>query len=284
MGRVSEPYHVTAKYYDGAYAAKNDLLDLPFYLDLATRSGGPVLELGCGTGRVSIPIARAGIAVHGVDRSRHMLGILKQRLQEESPEVRRRVALRLADMRRLRTPNKYPLVIIPFRPMQHMQTLEDQLGALATAASHLDKGGTLAFDVFFPKFDLLEKGLAEEMREMEWAVDSGRRRIVRYFRKDAVDKINQIFRFTFIFRTYEDEKLLCEESEPLSLSYYTYPHLQALFRLAGLQVVEQYGSFARTPLDNQAKEMIFLLRKGGTARATSRPLKRRLAKWSRSRK
>jgi SAM-dependent methyltransferase len=56
-----DTYHIIAKYYDGAYAAKQDLVDLPFYLDLATQSRGPVLEIACGTGRVLLPIARKGI-------------------------------------------------------------------------------------------------------------------------------------------------------------------------------------------------------------------------------
>ena len=73
-----DPSAVLAKYYDGAYAATKDLIDVPFYVDLAKRIGGPVLEIGCGTGRV-LPTARAGIAIHGVDSSQPMLGILTRR-------------------------------------------------------------------------------------------------------------------------------------------------------------------------------------------------------------
>ncbi|HSS95696.1 MAG TPA: hypothetical protein VLK33_01630, partial [Terriglobales bacterium] len=81
------------------------------------------------------------------------------------------------------------------------------------------------------------------------------------FRKDSVDKINQIFNFTFIFRTYDKEILVSEESEALKLSYYAYPQLKALFELAELQSVEEYGTFSKAPLNNDAKEMIFLLRR-----------------------
>src|SRR5882672_4793621 len=65
----------------------------------------------------------------------------------------------------------------------------------------------------------------------------------------------------FFFRTYQGERLVQEETEPLRLSYYTYPHLRALFLLTGLEIVEEYGSFERTPLDNQAEQMIFILKK-----------------------
>jgi len=85
--------------------------------------------------------------------------------------------------------------------------------------------------------------------------------IRRYLRKESVDKINQNFTATFIFRTYQGERLVQEETEPLRMSYYTYPHLRALFLLTGLEIVEEYGSFERTPLDNEAQQMIFVLKR-----------------------
>jgi hypothetical protein len=163
-------------------------------------------------------------------------------------------------MRDFRLRKKYPLVIIPFRPLQHMHTVQDQLKAFTTAAFHLQKDGILAFDVFYPKFELIASGIGREILDLEWK--AGNDSVVgRYFRKESVDKIHQNFSLTFIFRTYQGDKLVREESEPFTMSYYTYPHLKALFLLAGLESVAEYGSFAKTPLDNTADQMIFLLRK-----------------------
>ncbi len=262
MKSSAHSYRVTAKHYDAAYAVKTDLVDLPFYLDLATKSHGPVLEIGCGTGRVLLPIARAGIEIHGVDNSSPMLRVLKSHLAGEPLEVRKKVHLHKGDMRSFRLKRKFPLVILPFRPLQHMFTLQDQLSALKTAVFHLDRRGTLAFDVFYPKFDAFASGIGEEMQELEWSESGDPARVVRrFFRKDSLDKIHQIFNFTFIFRTYEGERLVREESEPFALSYYTYPHLQALFQLAGLEIMKEYGSFLKTLLDNSSDQMIFLLRR-----------------------
>jgi len=259
---MSTPYELSAKYYDDAYAVKPDLVDLPFYVDLAKQIGGPILEMGCGTGRVLLPIARMGIEIHGLDNAPTMLGILRERIQNEPEQVRSQIALHQGDMRQFRGQKKYALVTIPFRPMQHMYTLEDQVAALKTGAFHLDNDGILALDVFFPKFQLMDVGIGEEMLELEWPARSHPGRIVRrYFKKDAVDKIHQVFSATFIFRTYHNETLVSEETERIKLSYYAYPQLKALFRLAGLEAVEEYGSFSKTPLDNTAKEMIFLLRR-----------------------
>jgi len=261
---MHDSYQVTAKYYDGAYAAKQGLVDLPFYLELAEKSPGPVLEIACGTGRVLLPIARKGLEIHGVDNSRPMLEILNKNLQKESAEVRGKVTLHEGDMRGFRLGRKFPLVIIPFRPMQHMHTVDDQIRALKTAAMHLTDDGILAFDVFYPKFELINTKIGEEVPEMEWKSNLDPSAMVRrYFRKDSVDKINQVFSFTFVYRTFKDNKVIAEETEALQLSFYTYPHLRALFLLAGLEIVEEYGSFAKTPMDNGAEEMIFLLRNAG---------------------
>ena len=257
-----DTYHIIAKYYDAAYAAKQDLVDLPFYLDLAIQSRGPVLEIACGTGRVLLPIARKGIEICGVDNSLPMLKILKEHFAREPQEVRQLVTVQEGDMRTFCLNRKFPLVMIPFRPMQHMFTVEDQVAALRTAAAHLTDQGTLAFDVFYPKFEMIWTKIGEEVPEMEWSPSSDRTKIVRrFFRKDSIDKINQIFSFTFIFRTYQAGELIQEETEPFRLCYYTYPHLRALFLLAGLEPIAEYGSFAKTPLDDTAEQMIFLLRK-----------------------
>ena len=253
---------VSAKYYDEAYASKEDLDDLEFYVDMAKTNGGPVLELACGTGRILLPIAREGIAIHGVDNSLPMLKVLQEKLRQEPKDVQELVSVLPADITNFRSNRQYPLVTIPFRPLQHMYTVEDQVAALQTAAFHLEGGGSLVFDVFYPNFDSLNSKLGEEFLELEWTAKSDRSKVIRrYLRKESVDKINQNFAATFIFRTYQGERLVQEETESLRMSYYTYPHLRALFLLTGLEIVEEYGSFERTPLDNEAQQMIFVLKR-----------------------
>jgi SAM-dependent methyltransferase len=263
MAHQPDTYEVLAKYYDQAYAVKKDLVDLSFYLELAQSCGGPVLEIACGTGRVLLPIARARIPIDGVDNSPAMLAILKEHIKNELPDVRERIHVHQGDMREFRLGSKYPLVIIPFRPMQHMRTVEEQVNALKTAAFHLANDGILAFDVFFPKFSIMESAIGEEVMEMEWPDPTSANRVVRrYFRKDAVDKVQQVFSFTFFLRTFEGDSVVHEDLTAMTLSYYTYPHLRALFLLTGLEIVAEYGTFDKTPLDNSATQMIFLLRRG----------------------
>jgi SAM-dependent methyltransferase len=260
-------YTVSAKYYDEAYATLEDLRDLQFYLGMARRTGGPVLELACGTGRVLLPIAHQGLRIDGVDSSPAMLDQLQQKLSREPQHVRELTAISLGDLRSYRSERKYALVIIPFRPLQHMYTVEDQLAALNTAAFHLASGGLLAFDVFYPRFESLLAGVGEETLELQWTLKNDPTTIVRrYLRKESVDKINQNFSAQFTYRTYRDDNLIKEETAPLKMSYYTYPHLRALFLLAGLEIVEEYGSCEKAPLDNDSKEMVFVLQRSSQTR------------------
>ncbi|HTP43812.1 MAG TPA: class I SAM-dependent methyltransferase [Candidatus Acidoferrum sp.] len=258
----SDSYKILARHYDKGYAANQFLADIPFYIELAKQSGGPVLEMACGTGRILLRVAREGVAIHGVDNSPAMLGILREHVARELQEVRERVTEHEGDMRNFRLEQKFPLVIIPFRPMQHMYTVGDQVDALKTAAFHLAEEGRVAFDVFYPKFEAISENIGKEIQELEWTEDAERGRIVRrWFRKKSYDKIQQTFAGEFIFRTYEGDKLVLEESDPLKMCYYTYQQLRALFLLTGLEVAEEYGSFARAPLDNDSEQMIFVLRK-----------------------
>jgi SAM-dependent methyltransferase len=205
-----DSYKNSAQYYDQAYAAKADLVDLPFYVDLAKRIGGPVLEIGCGTGRALLPTARAGIQIHGVDNSIPMLQVLRKHLDQEPREVQDRVSISEGDMRSFRLEQKYPLVTIPFRPMQQMYTIEDQAAALKTAAFDLAKDGILAFDVFYPRFEFLDSGIGQEKLELEWPVPSRPGATVRrFFRKDSIDKIILRGCDFFDFPPFLDAELYC---------------------------------------------------------------------------
>ena len=259
---TEDAYSLAAKHYDAAYSVKEDLVDRDFYLDLAREYGGPVLELGCGTGRITLPLARQGIDVTGMDASRAMLEVLRAKLADEPAAIKRRVRVVEGDFRTLCLGGQFPLVVIPFRPMQHMYTTEDQLAALRNTGRHLADGGILAFDVFNPRFDKLVSGAGEELLELEWPARDGTDRVLRrYFVKDEFDPVNLVFTGTFIFRLCEGDQVLSEEVEPIKMSVYTYPHLKALFCAAGLESVVEFGSFDRQPIGPDTPELIFLLKR-----------------------
>ena len=129
--------------------------DVSFYVEQAMSSGGPVVELAVGTGRIAVPIAQAGIPVIGVDSSPGMLGVA--RAAAESAGVSELVDLRLGDLREPPVPERVPLVICPFRSLLHMETEHEKIRALRAARDLLEAGGRFAFDVFSPSREDIEE-------------------------------------------------------------------------------------------------------------------------------
>ena len=122
--------------------------DVGFYVDEAVRSGGPVVELGVGTGRIAVPVAAAGIRVVGVDISEGMLAIAAA--QAELAGVAELIDLRAGDMRDPPVTGMFPLVVCPFRSLLHMETDADRRAALRAIRGLVAPEGSFVFDVFAP--------------------------------------------------------------------------------------------------------------------------------------
>jgi SAM-dependent methyltransferase len=137
-------YDAIAELYDPWSASVVE--DVAFYLEEARRSGGPVVELGVGTGRIAVPIAADGIRVIGVDSSRAMLDVCARRAALAGVQL----DLRMGDLREPPVEERVPLVICPFRSLLHMHTDEDRLSVLRAAHDLLEPGGRFVFDVFAP--------------------------------------------------------------------------------------------------------------------------------------
>jgi SAM-dependent methyltransferase len=146
------PYDPIARIYDPWSRSVTE--DVEFYVEEALASGGPVVELAVGTGRIAVPIAEARIAVVGVDRSEQMLSVARRYAAERGVEAF--VDLRLGDLRDPPVHGRVPLVIIPFRSLLHMQTDEDRLAALRAVHRILRPDGRLVFDVFAPSDEDIE--------------------------------------------------------------------------------------------------------------------------------
>jgi len=129
--------------------------DISFYVEEALASGGPVVELGVGTGRIAIPTAMAGVHVIGVDASAGMLAVCAE--QARRAGVGERLDLRQGDLRRPPVAERVPLVTCPFRAYLHLASDDERLEALAAARELLLPGGRLVFDVFAPSADDIEE-------------------------------------------------------------------------------------------------------------------------------
>jgi SAM-dependent methyltransferase len=147
---VSE-YDPIARLYDPWSASVQE--DVPFYLEEARLSGGAVVELGVGTGRIAVPLAADGIRVIGVDSSPGMLEVCAERARLAGVEL----DLRLGDLRDPPVDERVPLVLCPFRSFLHLETDADRRLALRAVRRLLTPGGRFVFDVFAPSKEDIEE-------------------------------------------------------------------------------------------------------------------------------
>src|SRR3990172_7452978 len=139
-----DDYELMARFYDLVNADLTE--DLPFWLGLAAERGGPVLELGCGSGCVLLQLAREGLRTVGVDCSPAMLARARARLAQRA-DLGQRVTLIEQDVRALALGERFPLAIMPLNTFAHLLTFDDQHLALVRVAEHMAPGGWFALDV-----------------------------------------------------------------------------------------------------------------------------------------
>jgi SAM-dependent methyltransferase len=148
LAAATSEHYEDPELYDHEYHRRR--ADVNYYRALAGKQGRSILELGCGSGRLLVPLVRDGARVVGVDLSQPMLRRCAERLARLRPQVRERAILLRADFRQFTVARKFPLVICPFNAMMHLYTRDDVGRFLSTVRAHLAPRGTFAFDVLNP--------------------------------------------------------------------------------------------------------------------------------------
>ena len=206
--------------------------DVPFYVELAKETDGPVVELAVGTGRVAIPVARAiGREVIGIDSSPAMLA-------QAGEAGRGLLDLRLADMRELRLDEPAALIYCPYRALLHLPTWADRRVVFERVAANLRAGGRFAWNAF--AFDHAIAARLDGLRQedpiphtLRYGVGDGRIDIV------------------------------LDSGETSSLWWATKNEWLGLLDVSGLEVEALYGWFDRRPFDDESREFVWVARKPG---------------------
>lgn len=255
-----DPYDPMARFYDADYAAAGRTEDIGFYTSLAGEAGGPVLEMGCGSGRNLLPIARSGIAVHGIDSSPAMLRALEDKLRLEPPDVRRRVRLTQGDIRSARLDGRYALVAAPFRVAQHLLHLDDRRAWLRNVARHLGPGGLLGFDVLRPDPDLLSRPHEEAVAR---PIPSSDRIVVRrVVTRPGADPGTLEVDYTWEVKSAEGERIEASHAR-LDFHLYTRSELETLLADQDFVIHAHWGSFSREPFGPSSTDHVILARLSG---------------------
>jgi SAM-dependent methyltransferase len=241
--------------YEQAYAALYEYRatgldgDVQFYVEEAQRAGSPVLELGCGTGRILIPVAQAGVAITGLDLSVPMLDIARRKVAALDADTQDRIELVEGDMRRFSLGRRFELAMIPFRAFLHLLTPEDERQALECIREHLTDGGLLILNIFDPRRDIIAAhsgpfGTALKKVSEFIHPETGHRFVVWDTRE--YDAERQVIRQYFVHEELDDEgRVISKTYAPLTLRYVYRYEMQHLLELCGYKIEALYGDFRR---------------------------------------
>ena len=255
-GASSNPYDDWADIYDRVYAYLD--YDTPFYVQQATAGDGPVLELGCGTGRVSIAMARADVEVVGVDISPRMVEAATRKA--EAAGVSDNCHFVQGDMRSVASDRKFSMVVMPFRSFQSMLTVKDQLATLANIRKHLTPGGSLILDIVAPDVQLIAVSdpMPFHVRDVPQG-DTGHTFVI--WGQNSWDGMTQV----------NSARLIIDELDPRGEAVrrlyrdfpirYTFRYeMEHLLHRAGFVSEALYGGFDGEPLEEDSEDQVWIAR------------------------
>lgn len=247
-------HYLDAAYYDRTYGSRSK--DVAFYRKLAKRHTS-VLELGAGTGRITLPLARDGKSVTAVDATSEMLTRLRERASKEPAEVQERIVVKRGDFRSVRVGKKFQLVIAPFNAFMHLYTRSDVERALQTVLAHLGPNGVFAFDVLKPDLGMLRRTPDHEYRGRPVRVGrSGER--YGYAESFEYDSVAQVELVTMIFSSEGTDDSFVT---PLAHRQFFPAELEALLHYNGLRITKRFGDFDGAPLGAESESQVIVAKR-----------------------
>ena len=241
------------------------LEDLGLYKGFAERRGGRLLELGCGTCRLLIPLAGLGYEVTGVDRSEPMLACARGKVASLPTDVATKITLIQDDMRSVRLQERFSLVFIALNTFVHLLTRRDQQRTLSTVARHLSPEGRLIIDVGNPALlPALEEGLTLRRR---WEATERGATIVK-FASTQYDPRTQLEQLVLTYDVLDALGKLTRSVYPFTLRHTYRDEMELLLGEAGLRTEVCYGSYDLDLYDTHRERMIFVARLACLAAST----------------
>jgi SAM-dependent methyltransferase len=255
-GPPSSSYDQLATYYDLIYADVKD--DIPFYVGLAGETGGPVLELGCGSGRTLFPLAQAGFEVVGLDNSEAMLERAEERAAVEGSEGV--VHLLQGEMTSFDLGRRFPLITVPFNTWLHLPHHGPQAAALRCIDQHLIPGGWFVMDLPAPATIVDAQHDGTMVLEGIFSGREPQERVLQ-FSSTQLDSKQQTLHVTWIYDLVGADGDLKRTIVPMSLHYLFPRQAQGLLEQAGLKVKAMWGDYDRAPYTIDSGKLIILSEK-----------------------
>lgn len=249
--------------YDAFYSSADPQLGrmVGFYERLARKLGGPVLEVACGTGRIALPLAQAGLNVVGIDSSEAMLAIARRKLAMLPAAAQQRIIVINQDMSALDLDQHFGLVFVPARSFQHLLTIELQRKSLQAFRRHLQPTGRLVLHLFDPRLDLLTDANTTMPGLSGTHPETGRRYVGEVLRT-TLDHLNQIRRDVWRYSEIgADGEVLAEDTREMSLRWTYRWELYHLLELCGFAVEAEYSDFVGSA-SAYGKELVLVAKLG----------------------
>lgn len=245
-----------AAFYDPEFGAFN--ADIPLYTNFAHRTGSPVLEVGCGTGRVVVPLAQAGFRVVGMDVAAQMLRRAREKVIAAG--VARSVHLVQADVREAPLAGAFGLIILAANTFLHHASPEEQLAVLKALHRQLRPGGLVVIDVFNPDLRMLLEADGRVELVASWE-EPETQALVLKFQRVVVSPTAQLLDITYIYDRCFPDGRVHRVVAPLRLRY-LWPHeATMLVAAAGLTLEALYGSYDLDPVSDDAERLIIVARR-----------------------
>lgn len=244
-------YRASAQFYDLFALGKEE--EKAFYRMLAQEAGSPALELGVGTGIFAFLLAKDGVKVVGLEKSREMIQEARKKLQQAPKEIARRLLFMAGDMSNFQLDQKFRFVYIPSGSFQHLTTREEQLRCLRNVETHLDPEGTFVFDVWVGDVDTT--GIWRRLETVSLPEGGAVTRSISTRLNQSKELVDTVLRFDV-----HDENGLIKSSyyDWSQLAILTVEEVNKLLTEAGLQVETLYASFSREPWTSNAERAIFV--------------------------
>ena len=245
-----------AEYYDYDHIGQPMMVDVPFYIEYARETGGPILELACGTGRVLVPIAEAGFTVHGLDISENMLHVARAKINDK--KLSHLVSLSRHDMANFDLPMKnHGMAFIAARSFMHLFTQRKQLDCLECVYRHLKPGGLLIMDLYAPSFKWLSQSPEDDFKvRREFTLPNGNR-VIHKRRFRGVDLVNQINSEEILFEEYDNEGNLVHTREAYMDTRFTFRYeLELLLDRVGFRVQNVFRDYEKNPYDGTGEIIV----------------------------
>jgi ubiquinone/menaquinone biosynthesis C-methylase UbiE len=251
---MDKKYKVGELIYDGnIYDGMNtEIADLPFYSRwLKKKKNGNILELCCGTGRLTIPLAQDGHNIIGVDNNTSML----KQAERKANELKTPISFIKSDMRSLDLPEVYDIIFIPFNSIHHLYDNQDFFNVLISVKQHLKNDGYFLFDCFNPNINYIVSSENKEIVVAKYSTEDGREVVIKqtmsYENKTQINRIKWHYFINGKFDSIQN----------MDIRLFFPQELEAYLKLYGFKIINKFGGFKEELFDNKSEKQILVCKK-----------------------